>query len=85
MDDYAQSRSTPLLLRYVAQTNSYLACRLVADIQAARANPANLALPTVDIRELLNVDAPNMSGINLRNLLPSRSREGTSEKVPASS
>jgi hypothetical protein len=30
------------------------------------------------------VDAPDMSGINLRNLLP-RSREGTSESVPAQS
>uniref|UniRef100_A0A2N9I524 Uncharacterized protein n=1 Tax=Fagus sylvatica TaxID=28930 RepID=A0A2N9I524_FAGSY len=84
-EDYAQPRSAPLLLRYVAQTHSYLACRLVSDIQAARANPTNLALPTVDIRELLDVDTPDMSGINLRNLLPTRSREGTSENVPASS
>uniref|UniRef100_A0A2N9IQQ1 Uncharacterized protein n=1 Tax=Fagus sylvatica TaxID=28930 RepID=A0A2N9IQQ1_FAGSY len=44
----------------------------------------NLALPPIDIRELLDVDAPDMSGINLRNLLP-RSREGTSESVPAQS
>ncbi len=84
-DDYAQSRSAPLLLRYVAQMNSYLACRLVSDIQAARANPGNLTLPAVDIRELLDVDAPDMSGINMRNLLPTRSRKGTLEKVPASS
>jgi hypothetical protein len=55
----------------------------VKDIQAARANPANLALPARDIRELLDVDALDMSGINLRNLLPTRSREGTSENVPA--
>jgi hypothetical protein len=60
-DDNAQPRSAPLLLRYVAQTKSYLACRLVKDIQAARANPANLALPPIDIRELLDVDAPDMS------------------------
>uniref|UniRef100_A0A2N9F9C4 Uncharacterized protein n=1 Tax=Fagus sylvatica TaxID=28930 RepID=A0A2N9F9C4_FAGSY len=84
-DDHAQSRSAPLLLRYVVQTKSYLACRLVKDIQAARANSANLALPAIDIRELLDVDAPDMSGINLRNLLPTRSREGTSENVPAPS
>ena len=85
MDDHAQPRSAPLLLLYVAQTKSYLACKLVKDIQAARANPANLALPAIDIRELLDVDAPDMSGINLRNLLPTRSREGTSENVPAPS
>uniref|UniRef100_A0A2N9HC16 Uncharacterized protein n=1 Tax=Fagus sylvatica TaxID=28930 RepID=A0A2N9HC16_FAGSY len=84
-DDHAQPRSAPLLLRYVAQTKSYLACRLVKDIQAARANPANLALLAIDIQELLDVDAPDMSGINLRNLLPTRSREGTSENVPAPS
>ena len=84
MDDNAQPRSAPLLLRYVSRTSSYLACRLVKDIQAARANPANLALPPIDIRELLDVDAPDMLGINLRNLLP-RSREGTSESVPAQS
>ena len=69
----------------MAQTKSFLACRLVADIQAARANPANLALPAIDIRELLDVDAPDMSGINLRNLLPARSCEGTFENVPAPS
>uniref|UniRef100_A0A2N9IY35 Uncharacterized protein n=1 Tax=Fagus sylvatica TaxID=28930 RepID=A0A2N9IY35_FAGSY len=84
-NDNAQPRSAPLLLRYVARTSSYLACRLIKDIQAARANPANLALPPIDIRELLDVDAPDMSGINLRNLLPTRSREGTSETVPAQS
>uniref|UniRef100_A0A2N9EVC8 Uncharacterized protein n=1 Tax=Fagus sylvatica TaxID=28930 RepID=A0A2N9EVC8_FAGSY len=84
-DDNAQPRFAPLLLRYVAQTKSFLACRLVKDIQAARANPANLALPARDVRELLDVDVPDMSGINLRNLLPTRSREGTSENVPAPS
>uniref|UniRef100_A0A2N9FTD1 Uncharacterized protein n=1 Tax=Fagus sylvatica TaxID=28930 RepID=A0A2N9FTD1_FAGSY len=75
-EDYAQPRSAPLLLRYVAQTHSYLACRLVSDIQAARANPTNLALPAIDIRELLDVDAPDMSGINLRNLLPTPESRG---------
>ena len=74
-----------MLLRYEAQTKSYLACRLVKDIQAVRANPTNLALPAVDIRKLLDLDAPNMAGINLRNLLPTRSHEGTSENVPAPS
>uniref|UniRef100_A0A2N9FJI8 Uncharacterized protein n=1 Tax=Fagus sylvatica TaxID=28930 RepID=A0A2N9FJI8_FAGSY len=84
-DDDAQPRSAPLLLRYVVQTKSFLACRLVKDIQAARANPANLALPPVDIRKVLDEDAPVMAGINLRNLLPTRSREGTSETVPVQS
>ena len=55
------------------------------DIQAARANSANLALPSVDIRKVLDEDTPDMAGINLRNLLPTRSREGTSESVPAQS
>uniref|UniRef100_A0A2N9GZ09 Uncharacterized protein n=1 Tax=Fagus sylvatica TaxID=28930 RepID=A0A2N9GZ09_FAGSY len=84
-DDDAQPRSAPLLLRYIAQTKSFLACRLVKDIQAARANPANLALPPLDIRKILDGDAPDMAGINLRNLLPPRSREGTSETVPVQS
>uniref|UniRef100_A0A2N9H1Q6 Uncharacterized protein n=1 Tax=Fagus sylvatica TaxID=28930 RepID=A0A2N9H1Q6_FAGSY len=53
-DDNAQPCSAPLLLRLVSRTSSYLACRLVKDIQAARANPANLALPPIDIRELLD-------------------------------
>uniref|UniRef100_A0A2N9I0U4 Uncharacterized protein n=1 Tax=Fagus sylvatica TaxID=28930 RepID=A0A2N9I0U4_FAGSY len=49
------------------------------------ANPANLALPPLDIRKILDGDAPDMAGINLRNLLPPRSREGTSETVPVQS
>ena len=84
-DDLAQPRSAPLLLRYVNQTKSFLACRLVKDIQAARANPANLALPSIDIREVLEGDTPDMAGINLRNLLPNRGREGTSESGPSQS
>ena len=84
-DDNAQPRSAPLLLRYVVQTKSFLACRLVKNIQAARANPANLALPAIDIRKVLDEDTPDMAGINLRNLLPHRGREGTSESVPAQS
>uniref|UniRef100_A0A2N9I2P9 Aminotransferase-like plant mobile domain-containing protein n=1 Tax=Fagus sylvatica TaxID=28930 RepID=A0A2N9I2P9_FAGSY len=79
-DDDAQPRSAPLLLRYVVQTKSFLACRLVKDIQATRANPANLALPPVDIRKVLDEDTPDMAGINLRNLLPTLSRKGTSER-----
>ena len=66
----------------MARTHSYLAYRLVSDIQAARSNPDNLALPAVDIRDVLDVEAPDMSGINLRNLLLARSREGTSKNVP---
>jgi hypothetical protein len=75
----------PKLLRYVARTNSYLACRLVPNIEEAQANPANKALPMVDIRDVLDCDAPDMSGINLRNLLPTRREEGTLENVPSSS
>jgi hypothetical protein len=42
-------------------------------------------IPAVDIRDVLDTEAPDMSGINLRNLLPTRRAEGTSESVPASS
>jgi hypothetical protein len=69
----------------MSHTNSYLACRLVTDIEAAQENPANSPLPAIDIRDVLDVDAPNMSGINLRNLLPVQRAEGTSENVPSSS
>ncbi len=85
MDDYAQPRFAPLLLRHTTRTHSYLACRLVLDLKVAKANPANKALPAVDIRDVLDVEAPDMSGINLRNLLPTWREEGTSESVPASS
>ena len=84
-DDYGQPYSAPKLLRYVACTNSYLACRLVPNIEEAQANPANKALPAVDIRDVLDCDAPDMSRINLRNLLPTCCKEGTSENVPSSS
>ncbi len=82
-DDYGQLCSAPKLLRYVARTNSYLACRLVPNIEEAQANPANKALPAVDIRDVLDCDASDMSGINLRNLLPTRREEGISENVPS--
>uniref|UniRef100_A0A2N9G0U2 Uncharacterized protein n=1 Tax=Fagus sylvatica TaxID=28930 RepID=A0A2N9G0U2_FAGSY len=84
-DDWAQPRSAPLQLRYTARTHSCLACRLVPDLEAAQANPENKHLPAVDIRDVLDTEAPDMSGINLRNLLPTRRAEGTSENVPASS
>jgi hypothetical protein len=42
-------------------------------------------IPAIDIRDVLDTEAPDMSGINLRNLLPTRRAEGTSESVPASS
>ena len=53
------------------------------NLKATKANPENKALPAVDIRDVLDAEAPDMSGINLRNLLPTRREEGTSENVPA--
>ncbi len=84
-DDYAQPRSAPKLLRYTARTHSYLAYRLVPDLEATKANPENQALPAIDIRDVLDGEAPDMSEINLRNLLPTRREEGMSEDVPSSS
>ena len=52
------------------------------DLEAAQANPENKHLPAVDIRDVLDAEAPDMSGINLRNLLLTRREEGTSESVP---
>ncbi len=69
----------------MARAHSYLACRLVPDIKAAQENPDNFALPVVDIHDVLDAEAPDMSGINLRNLLHTRREEGTSENVPSSS
>uniref|UniRef100_A0A2N9HV47 Uncharacterized protein n=1 Tax=Fagus sylvatica TaxID=28930 RepID=A0A2N9HV47_FAGSY len=59
--------------------------RLMPDLQTAKANPENKALPPIDIRDVLDAEAPDMSGINLRNLLLTRREEGTSGNVPASS
>uniref|UniRef100_A0A2N9IRC8 Uncharacterized protein n=1 Tax=Fagus sylvatica TaxID=28930 RepID=A0A2N9IRC8_FAGSY len=84
-DEHAQPRSAPKLLRYTARTHSYLACRLVPNLEAALANPENKALPPIDIRDVLDTEAPDMSGINLRNRLPTRREEGTTGNVPASS
>ena len=84
-DDWAQPRSAPKLLRYMVHTHSYLARRLVPDLEATKANPKNQALPAIDIRDVLDGDAPDMSGINLRNLLPTQREECTSENVPSSS
>ena len=84
MDDYGQLRSAPLLLRYVACSHSYLTCRLVSNIRAAQLDPTNLPLPPIDIRDVLDVEVPDMSGINLRNLLLNRADEGNSDE-PASS
>ena len=55
------------------------------DLKVVLANLENRALPLIDIRDVLDTEAPDMSGINLRNLLPSRREEGTTEDVPASS
>ncbi len=84
-DDFGQPRSAPLLLRYVSGTHSYLSCRLVSNICAAQLDPSNLPLPPINIREVLDCAAPDMSSINLKNLLPNRGDEGTSDNVPASS
>jgi hypothetical protein len=69
----------------MARTHSYLACRLVPDLEAAQANLENQALPAINIRDVIDGVLPNMSGINLRNLLPTRREEGMSENVPSSS
>ena len=55
------------------------------DLEATRANPENDALPALDIRDVIDGTAPDMAGINLRNLLPTRREEGTSEDAPSSS
>uniref|UniRef100_A0A2N9HAL9 Uncharacterized protein n=1 Tax=Fagus sylvatica TaxID=28930 RepID=A0A2N9HAL9_FAGSY len=53
--------------------------------QSSFANPENDALPAVDIRDVIDGTAPDMTGINLRNLLPTRRDEGTSVGAPSSS
>uniref|UniRef100_A0A2N9I7J5 Uncharacterized protein n=1 Tax=Fagus sylvatica TaxID=28930 RepID=A0A2N9I7J5_FAGSY len=58
---------------------------LVPDLEATKANPENDALPAVDIRDVIDGTAPDMTGINLRNLLPTRRDEGTSVGAPSSS
>ena len=55
------------------------------DLKAAKANPKNKSLPPIDIRDVLDAKAPDMSGINLRNLLLTRREEGSSGNVSASS
>ena len=55
------------------------------DLEATRANPENNALPAVDIRDVIDGTAPDMAGINLRNLLPTRREEGSSEDASSSS
>ena len=84
-DDWAQPRSAAKFLRYTAQTHSYLACKLVPDLEATKANLENDALPAIDIRDVIDGTDPDMAGINLRNLLPTRREEGTSEGAPSSS
>uniref|UniRef100_A0A2N9FHG6 Transposase (putative) gypsy type domain-containing protein n=1 Tax=Fagus sylvatica TaxID=28930 RepID=A0A2N9FHG6_FAGSY len=99
-DDYAQPRSAPLLLRYTARTHSYLACSWMPFTCGPNEAPGRITttcgpneapvclgrdIPAIDIRDVLDTEAPDMSGINLRNLLPTRRAEGTSESVPASS
>uniref|UniRef100_A0A2N9HJN4 Uncharacterized protein n=1 Tax=Fagus sylvatica TaxID=28930 RepID=A0A2N9HJN4_FAGSY len=84
-DDWSQPRAAAKLLRYTARTHSYLDCRLVPDLEATKANPENDALPAVDIRDVIDGTAPDMTGINLRNLLPTRRDEGTSVGAPSSS
>uniref|UniRef100_A0A2N9FNU8 Uncharacterized protein n=1 Tax=Fagus sylvatica TaxID=28930 RepID=A0A2N9FNU8_FAGSY len=59
--------------------------KLVPDLEATKANPENNALPAVDIRDVIDGTAPDMAGINLRDLLPTRREEGTSEDAPSSS
>jgi hypothetical protein len=62
VDDYANPRSAFKLLRYLPSARSFLLCRQVKDLAAAKVNPANQSAPTHDIR--------HMAGINLKKLLP---------------
>jgi hypothetical protein len=62
VDDYANPRSAFKLLRYIPSARSFLLCRQVKDLAAAKANPANQSAPPHDIR--------HMAGINLKKLLP---------------
>jgi hypothetical protein len=62
LDDYANPRSAFKLLRYIPSAKSFLLCRQVKDLVAAKANPANQSAPAHDIR--------HMAGINLKKLLP---------------
>ena len=62
MDDYANPRFAFKLLRYVPSARSFLLCRQVKDLAAAKANPANQSAPAHNIR--------HMAGINLKKLLP---------------
>ena len=62
VDDYANPRSAFKLLRYIPSVRSFLACRQVKDLVAAKANPEIQAAPAHDIR--------HMSGINPKRLLP---------------
>uniref|UniRef100_A0A2N9FBG3 Uncharacterized protein n=1 Tax=Fagus sylvatica TaxID=28930 RepID=A0A2N9FBG3_FAGSY len=71
------SRAAPLLLCYV-HALSYTTCVISLQIRQP-------SLPPIDIRDVLDVTAPDMSGINLRNLLLNRGDEGTLKNVPASS
>ena len=63
VDDYANPRSPFKLLRYVPSARSFLLCRQVKDLAAAKANPANQSALAHNIR--------HMAGINLKKLLPS--------------
>jgi hypothetical protein len=62
VDDYANPRSAFKLLRYIPSAKSFLLCRQVKDLAAAKANPENQSAPAHDIR--------HMAGINLKRLLP---------------
>ena len=74
MDEYANPRSAYKLLRYIPSARSFLQCRQVTNLAEALANPANKAPPAHDIRD--------MSGINLKKLLPPiRPQAETSEPI----
>ena len=62
VDDYVNPYSAFKLLRYIPSAKSFLLCRQVKDLVAAKANPVNQSAPAHDIR--------HMAEINLKKLLP---------------
>ncbi len=82
-DEYDNPRSAFLLLRYVSSARTFLLCRKVKDIAAARSKLENQALPAHDIRHPLGHDTQHMAGTNLQNLLPPRAPTTVSVLAPA--
>lgn len=73
-DEYVQPRSALLLLRYIPNAKTFLACRKVKDLKAAQSILENQLAPHHDIR--------HMSGFNLKGLLPPRPLAEASGSAP---